>query len=87
MLGNILNPPEPFGDIIRTHFRLKADSIAAQLDRWITQDDGKPITADGGSSYFGNRGEAGSSSSGFAKDVGEMKRILKQLQNGEEPSA
>ena len=86
MLGNILNPPEPFGDIIRTHFRLKADSIAAQLDRWITQDDGKPIAADGASSYFGNRGDAGSSSSGFARDVSETKRILKQLQNGEEPS-
>ena len=86
MLGNLLNPPEPFSDIIRTHFRLKADSIAAQLDRWITQDDGKPITADGGSSYFGSR-EPGSSTSGFVKDVSEVKRILKQLQNGEEPSA
>lgn len=87
MLGNIKNPPEPFGDIIRTHFRLKARSIREQLDRWLAQDDGKPTTGDGGG--YGspltkkNDGEsAGASLSAFAKDVAELKGILEALERG-----
>jgi len=41
MLGNLKNPPEPFADVIRTHFRLKAKSVTAQLDDWLAKDDGK----------------------------------------------
>jgi hypothetical protein len=80
MLGNLKNPPEPFGDIIRTHFRLKARPITAQLDQWLTKDDGNPTTADGG--YNGTKADAGGSSSGFRKDVDELKQILKQLPEG-----
>ncbi|KAI0787135.1 hypothetical protein BC629DRAFT_1582278 [Irpex lacteus] len=47
MLGNLKNPPEPFADVIRTHFRLKARSIMKQLDDWLALDDGRAIQSDG----------------------------------------
>lgn len=80
MLANLKNPPEPFGDLIRTHFRLKAKSIAVQLDQWISQDDGKPTTADGGGYGGGAKADTGGSSNGLQKDVDEMKQLLTQLQ-------
>jgi hypothetical protein len=49
----------------------------AQLDRWLAQDDGKPITGDG-ASYIGSKADGGSSSNGFQKDVNELKKILQQ---------
>jgi hypothetical protein len=79
MLGNLKNPPEPFTEIIRTHFRLKARSISAQLDQWLSQDDGKSTTGE----YQGGPGlkdTASSSSNGFAKDVVDMKQAMEQLQ-------
>ena len=86
MLGNLKNPPEPFGDIIRTHFRLKARSIQEQLDRWLSQDDGKLMSGDGGG--YGspllkkNEGEEGGSVSAFARDIAELKGILEGLEQG-----
>ncbi len=79
MLGNLKLPPEPFGDIIETHFRLKTHSIAAQLDEWLKLDDGKATSPDGGA-YSGSRSEASGSSNGFAKDVEELKQLLKKLE-------
>jgi len=79
MLGNLQNPSEPFGEIIRTHFRLKARSIAAQLDQWLAQDDGK-ATNTGEYQGPGQKDSAGGSSNGFAKDVADMKRAMLQLQ-------
>lgn len=76
MLGNLKNPPEPFGDIIRTHFRLKAKSISRQLDDWLSKDDGKPTLSDG--AYY-DRSAVGTSSNGLKNDVEEMKMMLKQL--------
>jgi hypothetical protein len=81
MLGNLKNPPEPYGDIIRTHFRLKARSISAQLDRWLSQDDGLQTANDGASSSCGRMG-VGSSANGLQTDIEELKRLLKQLQDG-----
>jgi len=43
MMGNLKNPPEPFADVIRTHFRLKARSLQKQLDKWLSTDDGRNI--------------------------------------------
>ncbi|KAI0717965.1 ubiquitin conjugating enzyme family protein [Fomitopsis betulina] len=77
MLGNLKNPPEPFEDVIRTHFRLKAKSIIKQLDAWLPLDDGSPIT-DGG--YGGKIPVAAGSSNGFQADVDELKRLLTELQ-------
>ncbi len=77
MLGNLRNPPEPFEDVIRTHFRLKGRSIAAQLDQWLGKDDGAPTAGDG--SGIGGRVSAGGGGNGFAKDVEDMKALLKEL--------
>lgn len=81
MLGNLKNPPEPFADIVRTHFRLKARSISSQLDDWLSKDDGKVTSFDGGV-YLGvnPKMDNSGSSNGFSKDVVEMKAILKRLQ-------
>lgn len=79
MLGNLRNPPEPFGDVIRTHFRLKARSIMAQLDKWLAQDDGRATLPDGAAS---GHGPAGSSSAAFQADIDELKRVLQGLQHG-----
>ena len=51
MLQNLKNPPEPFQEVIRTHFRLKANSIIKQLDNWVSLDDNKPTNSDG--AYIG----------------------------------
>ncbi|KAG6817467.1 hypothetical protein H0H87_008635 [Tephrocybe sp. NHM501043] len=80
MLGNLKAPPEPFADIIRTHFRLKARSIAAQLDKWLAEDDGKATSADGGGYGVGAKGESGSTN-GFKRDADEMKAILAKLES------
>ncbi|KAJ6613484.1 hypothetical protein B0H10DRAFT_2048706 [Mycena sp. CBHHK59/15] len=82
MLGNLQNPPEPFADIIRTHFRLKARSISTQLDQWLSIDDGKSTISDGGGFSGLQVDSVGGSANGFAADVGEMKRVLKELQAG-----
>ncbi|TFL06053.1 hypothetical protein BDV98DRAFT_499797 [Pterulicium gracile] len=79
MLGSLSNPPEPFGDIIRTHFKLKAKSLSLQLDEWLAEDDGKSTTDDGG----GYGGTAGSSMTSFKKDCQELKLLLQKLQTGQ----
>ena len=76
MLGNIKNPPEPFGDIIRTHFRLKARSVSAQLDQWLSQDDGVQTMNDGASSGRFGQGSA----NGLQADIEELKRVMERLQ-------
>ncbi|GJJ07550.1 hypothetical protein Clacol_001752 [Clathrus columnatus] len=90
MLGMLKNPPEPFGPVIRTHFRLKAKSIREQLDRWLAQDDGKPTSGDGGYSHVhpvskkGKEDSTGSgSSSPFGKDIKALKALLDSLENGD----
>ncbi|KAF8138699.1 hypothetical protein EV363DRAFT_1314564 [Boletus edulis] len=80
MLGNLKALPEPFSDVIRTHYRLKAQAISSQLDKWLAMDDGKPISGD--AFNISGRGESGSSSSAFKKDIEEMQSLLKQLQDG-----
>lgn len=80
MLGNLKAPPEPFGDVIRTHYRLKTQAIACQLDKWLALDDGKPISGD--AFNISGRSDTSSSSSAFKKDVEEMQGLLNQLQDG-----
>lgn len=80
MLHNLRYPPEPFGEVIRTHFRLKANSIIKQLDNWLTMDDGKATNSDG--AYSGNPGAIGGSGSGFQNDVEELKGLLRTLADG-----
>ena len=94
MLSNLKNPPEPFGEVIRTHFRLKARQISAQLDKWLGEDDHRQTTGDGGGSLqkvVGQSGQSNASGSGnsFKRDVEEMKALLAKLQsdNGASGSA
>lgn len=78
MLQNLRNPPEPFGDVIRTHFRLKAASLMKQLDQWLADDDGKSTNTDG--AYMNPKGNnATGSSNGFQNDVAELKSLLQTL--------
>lgn len=79
MLGNLKAPPEPFGDVVRTHYRLKAQAISSQLDKWLALDDGKPISGD--AFNVSGRSDSSSSSGAFKKDVEEMQSLLKQLQD------
>lgn len=78
MLGNLKNPPEPFADVIRTHFRLKARSIIAQLDQWLALDDASSTQGEFHMTH--NRLNAGGSGSTFRSDVEEFKRLLRRLQ-------
>ena len=77
MLGNLKNPPEPFEDVIRTHFRLKAKSIGAQLDDWLSKDDGKEMPNE---RTYGTSKE-GSSGNAMPADVAELKKLMKDLQD------
>ncbi|EJF62236.1 ubiquitin conjugating enzyme family protein [Dichomitus squalens] len=83
MLGNLKAPPEPWADVIRTHFRLKARSVMAQLDKWLADDDGNATVGDGA---YTQKAVASGSSNGFAEDVAELKSLLKKLQAGEDLS-
>jgi len=76
MLDNLRNPPEPFEDVIRTHFRLKGRSIKAQLNEWLSKDDNLPTQAGGG----GSNCKVGASGNGFAKDVEELRALLTELE-------
>ena len=80
-MGNLKMPPEPWADVIRTHFRLKARSIMTQLDKWLAEDDGAPTVGDGA---YNQRTNATGSSNGFAEDVAELKALLTRLQAGED---
>ncbi|KAF8529120.1 ubiquitin conjugating enzyme family protein [Hysterangium stoloniferum] len=86
MLGMLKNPPEPFGDVIRTHFRLKSRSIRDQLDCWLGQDDGKPTSSDGGGYSPSPKKDLEANQSGslspFAKDIAELKTLLEDLERG-----
>jgi len=79
MLDNLRNPPEPFEDVIRTHFRLKGRSIKAQLNEWLSKDDNLPTQA-GGGGLSCKASKAGSSRNGFAKDVEELRALLTKLE-------
>lgn len=83
MLNNLKNPPEPFEDVIRTHFRLKARSIIKQLDKWLEQDDGRSLNGDGGSVSLTGTPKATSSTNGFREDCDELKGLLRKLMVGE----
>ena len=80
MLGNLRNPPEPWEDVIRTHFRLKARSVTKQLNDWLQNDDGRQIAEDGAG--IENRSSAtggGGSSNGMKKDVDALVELMNSL--------
>lgn len=78
MLDNLRNPPEPFEDVIRTHFRLKGRSIKAQLNEWLSKDDNLPTQGEGGGSN--RKASQVGASNRFAKDVEELQALLTELE-------
>lgn len=82
MIGNLKNPPEPFGDVIRTHFRLKAKAVIKQMDKWLVMDDRRAIAGQGPGIHK-ETPAASSSETPFQKDVGELKRLLVKLERGD----
>jgi len=79
MLGNLINLPEPFMDVICTHFRLKARHISAQLDKWLDEDDGVVIAEDGALVATHNSNPVGGSSNRFRKDIDDLKKLMNTL--------
>ncbi|EJD00913.1 uncharacterized protein FOMMEDRAFT_135199 [Fomitiporia mediterranea MF3/22] len=91
MLGNLKNPPDPFADVIRTHFRLKARSITAQLDEWLAEDDARQTALDGATTFSKLTQHVNNTASGsgnhFKRDVDELKALLVKLQTEGAPSS
>lgn len=102
--NNIKNPPHPCKRLdcgldvsrltaiveneIRTHYRLKANYIRKQLDRWKDLDDGKPIAGEhfGGTPSSTEQAKQGSGSqSAFIRAADEVRRLLSTLESGEVP--
>ena len=80
MLGNLRIPPEPWEDVVRTHFRLKARSITKQLHHWLQIDDGRQIADDGaGIESRSSAAGSGGSSNGMKKDVDALIELMDSL--------
>lgn len=80
MLGNLRNAPEPWEDVIRTHFRLKTRSIVKQLDHWLQIDDGGEISEDGtGVEGWSTPSGGGGTSNGMKKDVEGLVELMNSL--------
>ena len=77
MLDALKNPPEPFGEVIRTHFRLKARAVSKQLDEWLKEDDGRALAGDGGEYAGIGRSTPGSgSSNGLKADIDALRTLM-----------
>ncbi|KIK65287.1 hypothetical protein GYMLUDRAFT_38722 [Collybiopsis luxurians FD-317 M1] len=80
MLDALRNPPEPFEEVITTHFRLKARAIQKQLDDWLKEDDGKQLASDGAEfSGIGRTSASSGSSNGLQADTDALKKLLEDL--------
>ncbi|QRW19118.1 ubiquitin-conjugating enzyme [Rhizoctonia solani] len=77
MLGNLKAPPEPFSDVISTHFRLKARSLYKQLDEWLELDDGRPLDGQNGGGQLNSTGSGAGQA--LRRDVQELKSLLLKL--------
>lgn len=77
MLGNLKSPPEPFADVIRTHFRLKARTLLKQLDEWLELDDGRSLDGQNGGGQLNSTGTGAGQA--LRRDVKELKTLLLKL--------
>jgi hypothetical protein len=77
MLGNLKALPEPFADVIKTHFRLKARSLFKQLDEWLELDDGRPLDGQNGGGQLNSLGSGAGQA--LRRDVNELKTLLLKL--------
>ena len=80
MLGNLKSPPEPFADVIKTHFRLKARSLFKQLDQWLELDDGRSLDGQNGGGQLNSAGTGAGQA--LRRDVKELKALLLKLDPG-----
>lgn len=85
MANNLKNPPFPFENEIKTHFRLKAKAIRAQIDRWKAEDDGKTTNRD----YVGISPQAPSSNASSSQTPFDVaaKHLLSLLDELDPPAA
>lgn len=79
MANNLENPPFPFETEIKTHFRLKAKAIRAQIERWRADDDGKTTSRDSFSMGGGPSSSSAESGSQSAFNAA-ADRLLKLLE-------
>lgn len=79
MLGNLKTPPEPFEDIIRTHFKLKAKAITKQLDKWLAADDRMSTQGANSGGTHREKATATSKETQFEQDCKELKALLAKL--------
>ncbi|KAJ4478043.1 hypothetical protein J3R30DRAFT_3478428 [Lentinula aciculospora] len=79
MLNALQNPPEPFEEVIGTHFRLKARFMQKQLDEWLQEDDGRALVPDGAEYSGAGLNSSTSSPNGFKADIDALKDLLKEL--------
>lgn len=91
MLGMLQDPPPPFADIIRTHFRLKAKSLASQLDKWLQEDGGGTTDRNSTGNVMtgvSNFGSPCGPRNGMKKNVDDLLAIITKLTlNGEAAAA
>ncbi|KIY34108.1 ubiquitin-conjugating enzyme family protein [Cryptococcus gattii E566] len=86
MANNIKNPPHPFENEIKTHFRLKAKAIRQQIEKWREMDDSKEVEAD----YWGGAHAHTSVTSTLSKRsfeaaAKEVLRLLDELEGKVQP--
>ncbi|KIR36597.1 ubiquitin-conjugating enzyme family protein [Cryptococcus deuterogattii MMRL2647] len=86
MANNIKNPPHPFENEIKTHFRLKAKAIRQQIEKWREMDDSKEVEAD----YWGGAHAHTSVTSALSKRsfeaaAKEVLRLLDELEGRVQP--
>ncbi|WVQ77522.1 hypothetical protein IAR50_007208 [Cryptococcus sp. DSM 104548] len=80
MANNIKNPPYPFENEIRTHFRLKAKTIRQQIERWRALDDKQEILGDNWRAKDDPGNTNPESKRGFAHCAKEVLRLLDELE-------
>lgn len=79
MLGNLKNPPSPFEDIIKTHFRFKKHELTAQLDKWVALEKNKGSTTASDDRIMHQYHSNVVSSENFLTCVKELKELLADL--------
>lgn len=78
MLEMLKNPPAPWEDVIRGHFKLKKAEIKEQLDLWVKEDDKQATHGDGARYISSYPGAASATTTGNdLSEHGESKRELR----------
>jgi len=49
MVKNLQDPPHPWKEVVEGHFRAKAKDVLSLAEKWLAEDDGRPLKGDGAS--------------------------------------